>query len=147
MAKHLVQPGHAPAKTGLPIAVTVEEEGDVAAFANSSSADFAPVAEEDDAPAAAPAPAPAAAPAPSAPVVQASKSDQPGGRLFASPFARPIALGLLLISYVAVKRLEDGVPIYRLPLDFKLLSAFMYTGALLAIYLSYYYFFVQLPAR
>ena len=59
----------------------------------------------------------------------------------------PIALGLLLISYVAVKRLEDGVPIYRLPLDFKLLSAFMYTGALLAIYLSYYFFFVQLPSK
>mgnify|MGYP001227221397 FL=1 len=58
MAKHLVQPGHAPAKTGLPIAVTVEEEGDVAAFANSSSADFASSAEEDDAPAEAAAPAP-----------------------------------------------------------------------------------------
>ena len=65
----------------------------------------------------------------------------------AVPVLGPIALGLLLISYVAVKRLEDDVPIWRLAFDFKFLSAFMYTGALLAIYLSYYYFFVQLPAK
>ena len=64
-----------------------------------------------------------------------------------APVFGPIALGLLLISYVAVKRLEDGVPIWRVPLDFKFLSAFMYTGALLAIYLSYYNFFIQVQAR
>ena len=77
-------------------------------------------------------------------VINLSPADLPKD---AASFDLPIALGLLLISYVAVKRLEDDVPIWRLAFDFKFLSAFMYTGALLAIYLSYYYFFVQLPAK
>jgi len=64
-----------------------------------------------------------------------------------APIFGPIAVGLFLISYVAVKQIEDGLPIWRLPFDFKFLSAFMYTGALLAIYLSYYYFFVSLPSK
>ena len=52
MAKHLVEPGHAPIATGSPIAVTVMEEEDIEAFANAQSSDFvSSAAGVEDAPA------------------------------------------------------------------------------------------------
>ena len=66
MAKHLVPAGHAPAATGIAIAITVEEKENVAAFAGATADEFAsdsaPV--EEAAAAAPPAPAAVATPAP-----------------------------------------------------------------------------------
>ena len=40
MALHLVEPGHAPIPVGTPIMILVEEEEDVAAFANATASEF-----------------------------------------------------------------------------------------------------------
>lgn len=55
------------------------------------------------------------------------------------------AFGLALL--VVRRRLEAGVALLDLPLDGKFLIGVLYTGALLTIYLSCYYFFFRLPAR
>ena len=92
MAKHLVEPGHAPIATGSPIAVTVMEEEDIEAFANAQSSDFVSSAagvEDAPAPKSAPAaPAPSLATPPSAAPVPKTTG---GDRVFASPLARKIA--------------------------------------------------------
>lgn len=88
VAKHLVAAGSGEVPCGTPILVTVEDEGDAAAFkdfvAEAAAAEPAEVAaavppKEESPPAAAPPPAPAAAPAPA------------GERVFASPRAHTIA--------------------------------------------------------
>ncbi|MBI1354515.1 MAG: hypothetical protein GC160_09220 [Acidobacteria bacterium] len=53
----------------------------------------------------------------------------------------PIVAGVLLVAYVAGQRLADEVPLGRLPTDGKFLQAVIYTGALVAIWLSCYYFY------
>ena len=55
------------------------------------------------------------------------------------------AFGLALL--VVRRRLEAGVPPLQLPFDGKFLMGVLYTGALLTIYLSCYYFFFRLPPR
>lgn len=52
----------------------------------------------------------------------------------------PLALGVALVLWVASKRLVEGASPFQLPLDRKFLTAILYTGALLAIYLSCLYF-------
>ena len=49
--------------------------------------------------------------------------------------------GALLVTYVAGRRLSEDVPLSRLPTDEAFLKALMYTGALVAIWLSTYYFY------
>jgi len=86
VAKLLVPDGANDVPVGSPILVIVEDESDVAAFAN-FELEAAPAAAEAPAPAAAPV---AAAPAPvAAPVAAAPAST--GGRVFASPKARMMA--------------------------------------------------------
>ncbi|CAM9933057.1 unnamed protein product, partial [Phaeothamnion confervicola] len=96
VAKILVPAGTADVKVGQPIMVTVERESDTAAFASYApdGADAAaappapaPVPAPEPAPAAAPAPVPAPATAPPAPAPA-----NVGGRLFASPLARKLAV-------------------------------------------------------
>ena len=41
VAKHLVEPGHAPVSVGSPIMIIVEDEDDVGAFANADPSEFA----------------------------------------------------------------------------------------------------------
>jgi len=58
----------------------------------------------------------------------------------------PLIGGALLVLYVLGQRLADGVSLIALPLDGKLLKAIVYTGALLAIWLSCYHFYGVLAA-
>ena len=71
MALHLVEPGHAPVPVGTPIMILVEEEEDVAAFANETASDFiteAPKEVKQEEPVAAlPTPPPVTATPPSPP--------------------------------------------------------------------------------
>lgn len=53
----------------------------------------------------------------------------------------PIVGGVLLVAYIAGQRLADDVPLLGLPADGKFLKGFLYTGALLAIWLSCYYYY------
>ena len=53
----------------------------------------------------------------------------------------PLILGVVLVLYVVYQRIADGVSPLALPLDGKFLKAFLYTGALLAIWLSCYHFY------
>jgi uncharacterized membrane protein YbhN (UPF0104 family) len=57
------------------------------------------------------------------------------------PCIAAVALALLVVR----RRLEAGVTLLQLPLDGKFLTGVLYTGALLTIYLSCYYFFFRLP--
>lgn len=91
VAKILVPEGAKDIPVNAPLAVVVEEQEDVAAFASFSLGDI-----EGAAPAAAPAaePTPAAAPAVSAPVASApvaTSAAPTGARVFASPLARRLA--------------------------------------------------------
>ena len=59
VAKHLVEPGHAPVSVGSPIMIIVEDEDDVGAFANADPSEFAAPASggaADDSPAVSAAP-------------------------------------------------------------------------------------------
>ena len=93
MAKHLVEPGHAPVPVGTPIMIIVEDEEDVGAFENATASDFAseetPAVEEKPVsstpPPAPPTPVATSSPTPKVPVVNT------GERVFASPLARSIA--------------------------------------------------------
>ena len=58
----------------------------------------------------------------------------------------PLVGGIVLVLYVVGQRLADGVSLVALPLDGKFLKAFLYTGALLAIWLSCYHFYGVLAA-
>jgi len=91
VAKHLVEAGSGEIPCGTPIMVTVEEEGDVAAFkdfvAESSEPEAAAPPAVEAPPAAAPTPAPVAAPTPAAAPAAAS----PGERVIASPRAHTLA--------------------------------------------------------
>ena len=53
----------------------------------------------------------------------------------------PILLAVLLVIRIIQVRLRDGVRPLELPFDRKFLTAFFYTGALLAIYLSCVHFY------
>mmetsp|Transcript_45270 Transcript_45270/g.72646 ORF Transcript_45270/g.72646 Transcript_45270/m.72646 type:complete len:461 (+) Transcript_45270:407-1789(+) len=90
LAKILTEAGGSPIPVGSVIGVIVEEAGDVAAFANVTAEQLGG---ESTAPAAS-APAPAApAPAAPAPAVEAAPAKRvEGARVFASPFARKIAV-------------------------------------------------------
>ena len=90
MALHLVEPGHAPVRVGHPIMILVEDEEDVAAFADATAADFAveeaPKEEEKPAvPAPTPAPAPAVAAQPAAPAPTPAAPSRPAPAVSAAP--------------------------------------------------------------
>jgi hypothetical protein len=70
-----------------------------------------------------------------------------GDFLDAAPVVVPCIAALALALLVTHRRLEAGVPLLELPLDGKFLMGVLYTGALLTIYLSCYYFFFRLPLR
>ena len=53
----------------------------------------------------------------------------------------PIFVAVVLVAYVIGQRLGDGVPISGLLIDRKFLISFFYSGALVAIWLSCYYFY------
>ncbi|XBW38768.1 hypothetical protein QEN19_004354 [Hanseniaspora menglaensis] len=94
LAKVLIPEGSKDIPVNSPIAVYVEEEGDVAAFANFTLADAggAPKAAATPAPAATEAaPKAAATPAPAAKKAEAAPVNT-SGRIFASPLAKSIAL-------------------------------------------------------
>lgn len=102
VAKHLVEPGHAPVPVGSPIMIIVEDEDDVGAFANADPSEFANAASDGDANdgPAAPTESVSSTPPVSAPTpVATSASSKPakvpvvhtGERVFASPLARSIA--------------------------------------------------------
>lgn len=57
----------------------------------------------------------------------------------------PCVAALVLALLVVLRRLESGVAPAELPFDGKFLMGLVYTGALLTIYLSCYYFFFRLP--
>ncbi len=57
------------------------------------------------------------------------------------PVVAPIVLGILLVLYILGQRLADGVSLTALPFDGKFLKGFFYTGALVAIWLSCYYYY------
>lgn len=61
------------------------------------------------------------------------------------PVAVPCVAAFALALLVVRRRLEAGVPALHLPFDGKFLMGVLYTGALLTIYLSCYYFFFRLP--
>ena len=95
LAKILVPAGTSDIQVGTPLAITVEEESDVAAFANATADEFgAPTATEDPTPPpttpspAAPTPAPTPSSSPTPPPQQVVVSS---GRVVASPAARRIA--------------------------------------------------------
>ena len=90
MALHLVEPGHAPVRVGHPIMILVEDEEDVAAFADATAADFAveEAPKEEEKPAAS-APTPAAAPTvaaqPAAPAPTPAAPSRPAPAVSAAP--------------------------------------------------------------
>ena len=63
----------------------------------------------------------------------------------ASPVVIPCVAAFALAMLVVRRRLEAGVSLLSLPFDIKFLMGVLYTGALLTIYLSCYYFFFRLP--
>ena len=67
-----------------------------------------------------------------------------GEALEAAPVVVPCIAALALASLVVRRRLEAGVAPLQLPFDGKLLMGLLYTGALLTIYLSCYYFFFRI---
>ena len=96
MALHLVEPGHAPIPVGTPIMILVEEEEDVAAFANATASEFvSKEAEKEEPVAAVSSTPPPSTPTPVATPATASPAKVPvvntGERVFASPLARSIA--------------------------------------------------------
>ena len=99
LAKILVPSGSSDVPVGTPLAITVEEESDISAFANATSADFGmetagPPPTTEAPPTATPPPPPpspvAAAPAPAA-AASVAVAASSGGRVFASPAARRVA--------------------------------------------------------
>ncbi len=58
-----------------------------------------------------------------------------------APVIAPIVLGVVLVLYILGQRLADGVSLAALPFDEKFLKGFLYTGALVAIWLSCYYYY------
>ena len=63
----------------------------------------------------------------------------------AGPVVIPCVAAFVLAMLVVRRRLEAGVSLLHLPFDGKFLMGVLYTGALLTIYLSCYYFFFRLP--
>ena len=63
------------------------------------------------------------------------------------PVAIPCIAAFALALLVVRRRLEAGVPALQLPFDGKFLMGVLYTGALLTIYLSCYYYFIRTPLR
>lgn len=57
------------------------------------------------------------------------------------PVVGPILGGVALVLYIAGQRLADDVTLIALPADGKFLKGFLYTGALVAIWLSCYYYY------
>ena len=57
------------------------------------------------------------------------------------PVIAPILGGVALVLYIIGQRLADGVSLTALPFDEKFLKGFLYTGALVAIWLSCYYYY------
>lgn len=53
----------------------------------------------------------------------------------------PIVLAVVLVIWVAGRLLVEGVGLTALPADRRFLIAFFYSGALVAIWLSCYYFY------
>ncbi len=53
----------------------------------------------------------------------------------------PVVGGVALVLYIAGQRLADGVSALALPADGKFLKGFFYTGALVTIWLSCYYYY------
>jgi pyruvate dehydrogenase E2 component (dihydrolipoamide acetyltransferase) len=102
LAKILLDDGAKDVPVGKPIAVYVEEEGDVAAFADFTAEDAASAdqsgsgspapAEAEAAPEPAPAPATESAPVKSAASTPAKSSAPVSDRIFASPLAKTIAI-------------------------------------------------------
>ncbi len=66
--------------------------------------------------------------------------------LAAAPVLIPCIGAFALTLLVVRRRLEAGVAPLDLPFDGKFLMGVVYTGALLTIYLSCYYFFFRLPS-
>jgi pyruvate dehydrogenase E2 component (dihydrolipoamide acetyltransferase) len=94
VAKILVPAGPDEIKVGVPIMITVEDEGDVGAFADyvlEESATSAPQAPAAAAPAPAAPAAPSPAPAAAAPPASAPVAAPTGGRVVASPLAHMLA--------------------------------------------------------
>lgn len=105
VAKLLVAAGTEDVPVGKVVAIMVEDEADVAAFASFTEADLpasavgatsAPAAASAPAPAPAPSPAPAPAPSPApapapAPAAASTGAEHSGGKVAASPLARRIA--------------------------------------------------------
>lgn len=67
-----------------------------------------------------------------------------GDALETAPVIVPCIAALALAWLVVRRRLEAGVAPFELPFDGKFLMGVLYTGALLTIYLSCYYFFFRL---
>ena len=64
--------------------------------------------------------------------------------LEAAPVIVPCLAAVALAALVVRRRLEAGVAALDLPFDGKFLMGLLYTGALLTIYLSCYYFFFRI---
>jgi hypothetical protein len=64
-----------------------------------------------------------------------------------APVVVPCIAALALALLVVRRRLEAGVAPLELPFDGKFLMGLLYTGALLTIYLSCYYFFFPIASR
>lgn len=113
LAKILIDAGAKDIPVGKPIAVYVEEEGDVSAFADFTEADAGgapPAAAKEEAPAATKEEAPATKEEPaakgSAAAPKSTGSAAPVGRIFASPLAKTIALD----KGIALKNIKGTGP-------------------------------------
>ncbi len=57
----------------------------------------------------------------------------------------PMICSVLFVCYYTRRRLRDGLSFFEVLTDRNFLIVFFYTGALLSIYLSCFYFFYLLP--
>ena len=57
----------------------------------------------------------------------------------------PMACAVLFVGHYARRRLREGLSAWQVLTDRNFLIVFLYTGALLAIYLSCFYFFYLVP--
>lgn len=53
----------------------------------------------------------------------------------------PMACAVLFVGHYARRRLREGLSVWKVLTDRDFLTVFLYTGALLAIYLSCFHFF------
>ena len=59
----------------------------------------------------------------------------------------PMACAVLFVGYYTRRRLREGLSIWEVLTDRDFLIVFLYTGALLAIYLSCFHFFCVAPRQ